>query len=47
MNCAVDRVVVRWSRGKEFGLENVQVGAENDVRLSRFVTGLVQKTYHG
>ncbi len=41
----VDRAVVRWSRGKEFGLENVQVEADNDARLSGFVTRLVQKPY--
>lgn len=39
----VDRAIVRWSRGKEFGLENVQIEQDNDTRLSRFVTRLVQK----
>ncbi len=39
----VDRAIVRWSRGKEFGLENVHVEADNYARLGRFVTRLVQK----
>lgn len=39
----VDWAALRWSRGEGFGLENVHVEADNEVRLSRFVTRLAQK----
>ena len=41
----VDRAPVRWSRGQEFGVENVQFEADNDARLGQFVTRLVQKPF--
>lgn len=42
----VDRAVVRWSRGKEFGLENVHVEEDNETHLSQVVARLVQQPYH-
>lgn len=38
----IDRAVVRWSRGQEFGLENLRLEADNEARLIRLVTSLVQ-----
>ena len=41
----VDQAVVRWSRGQEFGLENVRLAAQAKARLSRLVTNLIQRPY--
>jgi hypothetical protein len=39
----VPEVVVRWSRGQEFAVENLVVGAQTHARLQHYVTRLVQK----
>ena len=43
----VDRAVVRWSRGEEFGLENVTMTRYENLRLEVFVTSFVRTRYGG
>ena len=38
----IERAIVRWSRGQEFGLETLYLRPEQQDRFRRFVTGLVQ-----
>jgi hypothetical protein len=38
----VPQIVVRWSRGQEFAVENVMVKRHTHARLQRYVKGLVQ-----
>ena len=37
----VDRAIVRWSRGQEFGVEVNTIKADEQARLEQFVTALV------
>ena len=37
----VDRAIVRWSRGQEFGIEVHAIKADEQARLEQFVTALV------
>ena len=37
----VDRAIVRWSRGQEFGIEVNSIKADEQARLEQFVTALV------
>lgn len=37
----IDRAVVRWSRGQEFGIEVNEIKADEHARLEQFVTALV------
>lgn len=37
----VDRAIVRWSRGQEFGVEVNAIKADEQARLEQFVTALV------
>ncbi|MDR4478488.1 MAG: PilZ domain-containing protein [Nitrospira sp.] len=37
----IDRAVVRWSRGQEFGIEVNAIKADERARLEQFVTALV------
>jgi hypothetical protein len=37
----IDRAVVRWSRGQEFGIEVNSIKADERARLEQFVTALV------
>ena len=37
----IDRAVVRWSRGQEFGIEVDEIKAGEQARLEQFVTALV------
>lgn len=37
----IDRAVVRWSRGREFGIEVNMIKADEHARLEQFVTALV------
>lgn len=37
----IDRAVVRWSRGQEFGIEVSSIKADEQARLEQFVTALV------
>ncbi len=39
----VDRAVVRWSKGREFGLQFTAMGPEAQERLSRFFKVLVKR----
>ncbi len=42
----VDLAVVRWSRGREFGLEFLRMQPEEQDRLRRFVTALERGSRH-
>lgn len=37
----IDRAIVRWSRGQEFGIEVNSIKADEHARLEQFVTALV------
>ncbi len=37
----IDRAIVRWSRGQEFGIEVNAIKADEQARLEQFVTALV------
>lgn len=37
----IDRAIVRWSRGQEFGIEVGSIKADEQTRLEQFVTALV------
>lgn len=37
----IDRAIVRWSRGQEFGIEVGSIKADEQARLEQFVTALV------
>jgi len=39
----VDRAVVRWSKGREFGLQFIAMRPEAQEQLSRFVKVLVKR----
>ncbi len=39
----VDLAVVRWAKGREFGLEFLMIGSEQEERLHRFVDTLRQE----
>ncbi len=36
----VDSAAVRWARGREFGLEFLVIGSEEEARLHRFISTL-------
>ncbi len=42
----VDLAVVRWSRGREFGLEFLRMQQEEQDRLRRFATALERESRH-
>ncbi len=43
---AVDSAAVRWAKGREFGLEFLIMGSEEEERLRRFVSTLETEPSH-